>query len=62
MVIPQKLLRVSIEIPNVSCCRNYRHSHRRERFGAKRKDGARAMKGDAKAAKEVLWSMRVLKG
>jgi putative transposase len=37
-------------------------SQARERFGAKRKDGARAMKGDAKAAKGVLWSMRDLKG
>jgi putative transposase len=33
----------------------------RERFGTKRKDGARAMKGDAQAAKGVLWSMRDLK-
>jgi REP element-mobilizing transposase RayT len=34
----------------------------RERFSAKRKDGARAMKGDAKVARGVLWSMRDLKG
>ncbi len=33
----------------------------RERFGAKRKDGARAMKGNGKAAKGLLWSVRDLK-
>ncbi len=33
----------------------------RERFSSKRKDGARAMKGDAKAARGMLWSMRDLK-
>jgi REP element-mobilizing transposase RayT len=33
----------------------------RERFGEKRKDGARAMKGAAKDAKGVLWSMRDLR-
>ena len=32
----------------------------RERFGAKRKDGARKMRGDGAAA-GVLWSMRDLK-
>ena len=32
----------------------------RERFSAKRKDGARAMKGTAKEAKGVLWSIRDL--
>jgi REP element-mobilizing transposase RayT len=32
----------------------------RERFSAKRKDGARAMKGAAKEAKGVLWSIRDL--
>lgn len=37
-------------------------SQARERFGARRKDGARAMKGEAKAAKGLLWSMRDLKG
>jgi putative transposase len=35
-------------------------SQTRERFGAKRKDGARAMKGDAQVARGVLWSMRDL--
>ena len=33
----------------------------RERFSAKRKDGARAMKGAAAAAKGQLWSMRDLR-
>ncbi len=33
----------------------------RERFSGKRKDGARPMKGDAKAAAGVLWSMRTLR-
>ena len=33
----------------------------RERFGSRRKDGARAMKGDAQAARGQLWSMRDLK-
>jgi hypothetical protein len=33
----------------------------RERFGAKRKDGARAMKGSGKDAKGVLWSVRDLR-
>ena len=33
----------------------------RERFGPKRKDGARKMRGDAAAAAGVLWSMRDLK-
>ena len=32
----------------------------RERFSAKRTDGARSMKGNASAAKGVLWSMRDL--
>ncbi len=32
----------------------------RERFSAKRKDGARAMKGTAKEAKGVLWSIKDL--
>jgi hypothetical protein len=30
----------------------------RERFGPKRKDGARAMKGSGSDAKGVLWSIR----
>ena len=33
----------------------------RERFGAKRKDGARSFKGNAASAKGVLFSMRDLK-
>ena len=33
----------------------------RERFGSQRKDGARAMKGHAQAARGQLWSMRDLK-
>jgi REP element-mobilizing transposase RayT len=33
----------------------------RERFGAKRKDGARAMRGSGVAAKGVLWSARDLR-
>ena len=33
----------------------------RERFGTKRKDGARTMRGSGSAAKGVLWSMRDLR-
>jgi len=33
----------------------------RERFSAKRKDGARRMKGNAASAKDILWSMRDLR-
>jgi len=33
----------------------------RERFGPKRTDGARAMKGSGRGAKGVLWSMRDLR-
>lgn len=33
----------------------------RKRFGERRKDGARSMKGNAAAAKGLLWSMRDLK-
>jgi hypothetical protein len=33
----------------------------RERFTAKRKDGARRMKGNGKAAAGVLWSLRDLR-
>ncbi len=33
----------------------------RERFGAKRKDGARRMKGEGAAASQVLWSLRDLR-
>ena len=32
----------------------------RDRFSARRKDGARVMKGNAKAARGMLWSMRDL--
>jgi putative transposase len=32
----------------------------RHRFGPKRKDGARAMRGNARSAKGLLWSMRDL--
>ncbi len=33
----------------------------RERFGSKRKTGARRLKGDAASASEVLWSLRELR-
>jgi hypothetical protein len=33
----------------------------RERFGPKRRDGARRMKGSGKAAAGVLWSVRDLR-
>jgi putative transposase len=33
----------------------------RDRFSAKRKDGARRMKGSGKAAAGVLWSVRDLR-
>ena len=33
----------------------------RERFGAKRKDGARAMRGSGSGAKGLLWSVRDLR-
>jgi hypothetical protein len=33
----------------------------RERFGAKRKDGARKLRGGAAAAAGVLWSLRDLR-
>lgn len=33
----------------------------RERFGAKRKDGARRMRGSGKPAAGVLWSLRDLR-
>jgi hypothetical protein len=33
----------------------------RERFGAKRKDGARKLKGEGAAASGVLWSLRDLR-
>jgi hypothetical protein len=32
-----------------------------ERFGAKRKDGARKLKGEAAAASGILWSLRDLR-
>ncbi|NJM38105.1 MAG: chemotaxis protein CheW, partial [Akkermansiaceae bacterium] len=33
----------------------------RERFGPNRKDGARRLKGDAKGAAGILWSLRDLR-
>jgi hypothetical protein len=33
----------------------------RERFGPKRKDGARAMRGNGSGAKGLLWSVRDLR-
>jgi hypothetical protein len=33
----------------------------RERFGPKRKDGARKLKGDARPANNALWSLRDLR-
>jgi hypothetical protein len=33
----------------------------RERFGPKRKDGARSMRGSGTGAKGMLWSMRDLR-
>jgi len=33
----------------------------RDRYSEKRKDGARAMRGSAKAASGMLWSMRTLR-
>jgi hypothetical protein len=33
----------------------------RERFGAKRKNGARAMRGNGRGAKGMLWSARDLR-
>ena len=40
---------------------NEAFANARERFGPKRKDGARAMKGSASAAKGLLWSVRDLR-
>ncbi len=40
---------------------NEAFANARERFGAKRKDGARKMKGGAATASGVLWSMRDLR-
>ncbi|MEX1115419.1 MAG: transposase, partial [Akkermansiaceae bacterium] len=40
---------------------NEAFANARGRFGTKRKDGARAMKGSGKGAKGVLWSMRDLR-
>jgi len=33
----------------------------RDRFGPKRKDGARRLKGDAAPARDALWSLRDLR-
>jgi hypothetical protein len=35
--------------------------HRRDRFGPKRKSGARKMRGNGKAAANLLWSARDLR-
>jgi len=40
---------------------NEAFANARERFGAKRKDGARKLKGGAAAASGVLWSVRDLR-
>lgn len=40
---------------------NEAFANARERFGARRKDGARAMKGSGSNAKGVLWSIRDLR-
>ncbi|MEX1115677.1 MAG: transposase [Akkermansiaceae bacterium] len=40
---------------------NEAFANARERFGPKRKDGARTMKGSGKGAKGVLWSLRDLR-
>jgi hypothetical protein len=40
---------------------NEAFTNARERFGPKRKDGARAMKGSGKGAKGMLWSLRDLR-
>jgi REP element-mobilizing transposase RayT len=40
---------------------NEAFANARERFGAKRKDGARAMRGSGSAAKGLLWSLRDLR-
>ena len=40
---------------------NEAFANARERFGTKRKDGARKLKGDAAPAGRILWSIRDLK-
>ena len=40
---------------------NEAFSTARERFGPKRRDGARRMKGDAAPARDSLWSLRDLR-
>jgi putative transposase len=40
---------------------NEAFSSARERFGPKRKDGARKLKGDGAAASGMLWSLRDLR-
>jgi hypothetical protein len=40
---------------------NEAFANARERFGPKRKDGARAMRGSGSGAKGLLWSMRDLR-
>ena len=41
---------------------NEAFANARERFGAKRKDGARKMRGSGAAAAGLLWSVRDLRG
>jgi hypothetical protein len=40
---------------------NEAFANARERFGAKRRDGARRMRGEAAAAARLLWSLRDLR-
>jgi len=40
---------------------NEAFTNARERFGTKRKDGARRMRGNGKTAAGVLWSLRDLR-
>ena len=40
---------------------NEAFTNARDRFGEKRKDGARRMKGNCKPAAGVLWSLRDLR-
>lgn len=40
---------------------NEAFANARERFGSKRKDGARTMRGSASSAKGQLWSVRDLR-
>jgi hypothetical protein len=40
---------------------NEAFANSRERFGFRRKDGARKMRGEASAAASLLWSLRDLR-